>query len=169
MLHFITNMDTHYELVFQTTLFSNWVLFWSVLFLAIGIGGAFFYFTGRLPVRKRNGCTTAFVVLWGTIWILFSSIWVVSTFWTAYKYHEALRNNGCEVVEGRVTVLHEQPWGGHDSGDRIRIGDAEFEINYFLSTLAYHRTIAHGGVLTEGAQVRICHLDGDILQLEVAR
>jgi hypothetical protein len=162
-------MDVSYELIFQTNLFSNWVLFWNVLFLGIGIGITVVYFTGHLPVRSRNCFTTSFFVVWSTVWLLASTIWLASTLLTAYRYHEALYNNHCEVVEGRVTVLHEQPWGGHAPGDHIMIDNAEFEINYYWSTLAYKRTIAHGGVLTDGAQVRICHLDGDILRVELAR
>ena len=158
----------HYVTVFQTSYFSNGSLLWSLFYLTIGLSVAILFLTGRLRLKSQSGCATAFLLFWCAVWISFSSVWVFYNLRTASIFIEALRSEDCEVVQGTVAVLHEQPWGGHDSGDRILIDDVEFTINYYFSSLAYRRTISHGGHLTNGRLVRICHINGDILKIEVA-
>jgi hypothetical protein len=84
-------------------------------------------------------------------------------------YTSALRNGRCGIAEGVVRVLRQQPAGGHAAGDRVRLGDREFEVNYYRSTLAYNQTIAHGGALTDGTRARVHYLDGAILKVEIFR
>ena len=157
-----------YVTVFQSSYFSNGSLLWSFLCLAIGLAVAVFYLTGRLRLRKQSGCATVFLLFWCVLWISFSSVWVVNNLRTAFIYRMALRNEECEVIEGVVTVLDKQIWGGHGSSDRVKINDVEFEFTDYSWTLAYKRTISHGGHLTDGRPVRICHINGDILKVEVA-
>ena len=75
----------------------------------------------------------------------------------------------CQTVEGPVGVTGMQPFHGHTSGDRIAIGGQKFEVNYFLVTVGYKETIAHGGVLHGGTYARVRHCDGVILKVEIRK
>lgn len=77
------------------------------------------------------------------------------------------RTGKAQVAEGPVTVLHTQPYSGHTGGDRLRIGDQEFEVDYFQSGPGYHLTLAHGGVLNAGVQARVYHRDGVIIAVQL--
>jgi hypothetical protein len=59
------------------------------------------------------------------------------------------------TTEGLISVEFEQPYTGHTGGDIIRINNYTFDIDYFHATLYYHRTIAHGGFLTNGKYFKI--------------
>ena len=72
-----------------------------------------------------------------------------------------------EVTEAAVHVTHMQPRHGHASGDKIIVGDRQFEINYFMVTPGHRQTIAHGGALREGVYARLHHYDGVIIKVEV--
>jgi hypothetical protein len=65
------------------------------------------------------------------------------------------QNKEYKIVEGRVSVLHEEPEGGHDSGDIIKIDGIAFELSCFRTTFGYNKTIVYGGVLTEGTFARV--------------
>ncbi len=63
----------------------------------------------------------------------------------------------CKVAEGVVQVSHTEPAGGHSQGDIINVDGVEFEISYYTRTFGYSQSLAHGGVLSEGAYARICY------------
>jgi len=60
----------------------------------------------------------------------FSVIWFASHLHRAHELIRALRNGQCETVEGTVRVLHQEPRGGHDGSDVIRIGEKQFTLTY---------------------------------------
>lgn len=72
-----------------------------------------------------------------------------------------------EVSEGTVHVTHMQPQHGHAAGDKITVGNRQFEMDYFRLTPGYRQTIAHGGALREGVYARLHHYDGVIIKVEV--
>jgi hypothetical protein len=161
-------MNDGYTTVFETSYFSNGFLLWNIGFLAVGI------FAVRQMIRSRkwgNGkqAPIFFMCLWATFWFFASGAWLYLNLTNGRLYTAALANNQCEVVEGTVQVLHEQPAGGHDAGDRIRIGDKEFTYSYFTSTLSYNRTISHGGKLTNGVTARLHYLGNAILKVEIKK
>ncbi|MCB9586450.1 MAG: hypothetical protein H6718_13695 [Polyangiaceae bacterium] len=82
------------------------------------------------------------------------------------RLYRAYAEGKCRVVEGTVHLDHVQPWEGHDLGDVVRLGDEEFVIDHFRSTPAYHQTIAYGGVLREGAAVRVWLYRGAVLRID---
>lgn len=86
-----------------------------------------------------------------------------------HKFMSALAKNQCDIVEGPVQVLHEQPADGHDpeGGDHIRIDGKEFDINYWTETLCYNKTISHGGELKNGVVARLHYIGNDILKVEI--
>jgi hypothetical protein len=71
-----------------------------------------------------------------------------------------------QVLLPRGRVAH-QPVHGHASGDKIIVGDRQFEIDYFRVTPGYQQTIAHGGALRERVYARLHHYDGVIIKVEV--
>lgn len=72
------------------------------------------------------------------------------------------------VVEGVVRVHSTQPWDGHAPGDQIEVDGQRFEINYFRHGACYGDTIARGGVLREGARVRLGVRGRCIVRIELA-
>ena len=102
-------------------------------------------------------CTCGLLALVGVFSCLFSDERLISLY----------KNGKYQIVEDEVFVFHEQMPAGHDKGDIIKVGDERFEIDSFVFTNAYNRTIAHGGVLTDGAYVRIYHYEGKILRIDI--
>jgi hypothetical protein len=70
-------------------------------------------------------------------------------------------------VEGNVHLLHQQPASGHTKGDILEVGGVRLVVDYFHTTPAYTQTVAYGGVLSEGAHVRLWYSDEDILRVDV--
>jgi hypothetical protein len=105
---------------------------------------------------------------WCAVWVTFAVILAGLSLSSGWAYTDALRAGECNVVEGTVEVLHRQPATGHDAGDLVRVGGQEFRVNYFHATAGYNRTLAHGGALAGGVRVRLHHLSGSLLKVEVA-
>src|SRR5438477_78309 len=76
-------------------------------------------------------------------------------------------NRRSDVIEGVISVKHEQPASGHTKGDVITIEGKEFEVNQFLVTPGYKTTISHGGALKQGVYARLHYHDGIILKAEI--
>jgi hypothetical protein len=160
-------MGVTYRTVYEISYFSNGLLQTPLLFLAGGIAASA---TGLVlwRLRKLGRWQAVAFGLFCAVWVLayLASVWAILG--EGWRQTSALRDGQCEITEGTVHVLFQQPKGGHTGGDRVRVGEREFEINRFDHTLAYRQTIAHGGVLVEGAVVRLHHQDGEILKVEVA-
>ena len=73
-----------------------------------------------------------------------------------------------ETVEGKVEVLRTQPVEGHSPAELVRVGSQVFKINYYAMTPAYRLTIAHGGALRDGTVVRVSHIEGKIVRIDLA-
>lgn len=84
-----------------------------------------------------------------------------------YKFKNVISNKRYHVIEGIVRVEYEQPESGHAKGDIIKINDRQLEVDHFVMTRAYKKTIAHGGVLKEGVYARLYVYDGLILRVDV--
>jgi hypothetical protein len=159
--------------VFEIASGSNGVRADAIFRLGIGvaalIGGVFGFFRAsrkeERSLKKLLG--PSFVTAWSVVWIIAHiPLWRIGITQTN-RLLEIYHNGKSQVVEGVVRVSHEQPANGHSSGDKITIGDQKFEVNYFLVTPGYNKTIAHGGVLREGVFARLHHYEGVILKVEV--
>jgi hypothetical protein len=160
-------MNGGYTIVFEVSYFSNGFLLWNIGFLAVGIAVVTQAIGSRMPGSRQQKAPIFAVCLWSAFWFFASGAWLYSNLTHGHRYTDALANNQCEVVEGTVQVLHEQPAGGHAAGDRIRIGDKEFTYSYFHAVLSYNRTISHGGQLKNGVAARLHYLDNAILKVEI--
>lgn len=75
----------------------------------------------------------------------------------------------CAVIEGRVTKFHPMPVKGHDH-EHFEVAGITFRYSdYEAGTNGFNNTASHGGPVREGLPVRICHSDGRIRKLEIAR
>lgn len=136
-----------------------------VLVLMLLGGGAFGLIRAKrifeeVPVSTKRGFSLILVAA-GLMWLL------VHMNLFAFAFSDI--DGRCETVEGPVAVKGMQPFHGHAAGDRIAIGGRDFEVNYFLVTVGYKETIAHGGALHAGAYARVRHCDGVILKVEIRK
>ena len=118
----------------------------------------------RQPLRQR------YIFRW--FFFLFAIFWTVTA--TAGLLREATRAVGstkagrCEVVEGRVENFHPMPAEGHDT-ERFTVRGIEFNYSDFIVSTGFNNTASHGGPIQENLPVRICHKNGQILRLEIAK
>ena len=140
----------------------------GVVFLIIGLVGLVFHKrTQERSSKKLYDPVFIFMTGWGVLWLSFHvSLWKTDTS-DIDRLLDVYKNGGFEVIEGIVNVTHKQPAGGHTAGDRITIGDQEFEVDYYRSTPGYKQTISHGGALRDEVFARLCHYEGVILKVEV--
>ena len=160
-------MGGTYTTVFEVSWFGDANLLKPLLFLSIGVMAVFTIGRRIGSDKKAPFEKWIFYCLWVPIWFGVTLPWLFSTVRDTWRFRQALRYEQCAIVEGTVSVLYEQPGSGHASGDRIRIGDKEFVYSYFHETVAYHRTVAHGGALINGATARLHYLADTILKVEV--
>src|SRR6267143_3485138 len=104
---------------------------------------------------------------WGIFWlVLHIPLFQISTTKIS-SLLDIYRDGKSDVIEGVISVKHEQPASGHTKGDVITIGGKEFEVNHFLVTPGYKTTISHGGVLRQGVYARLHYHDEIILKVEI--
>jgi hypothetical protein len=158
--------------VFDITAGSNGIGGDAWFRMVIGIGTAIAGMVWLVRVlRMRAGWrqmfNSVFLIGFGAIWLIVTlPEWNLATSDTD-RLIQIQHSGQSEVTEGTVHVTHMQPVNGHASGDKIIVGNRQFEINYFLLTPGYRQTIAHGGALREGVYARLSHYDGVIIKVEV--
>ena len=80
----------------------------------------------------------------------------------------AASNGGAEVVEGDVKEFVPMPYEGH-AEETFVVSGRYFSYSDYDETKGFNQTQSHGGPMKEGLHVRITHVDGTILKLEIAR
>ena len=84
------------------------------------------------------------------------------------ELRNAARNGEHEVAEGRVKEFVPMPAGG--KGDESFVVNGQrFSYSEYDLTKGYNQTQNQGGPIREGLQVRIAHVNGEIIRLEIAR
>jgi hypothetical protein len=158
--------------VFDISLGSNGIGGDAWFRMAIGISAAiagmiWLVRAWRIQGNWRQMFNAVSLIGFGAIWLIVTlPLWNVATSDTDRLLLIQLSGQD-EVTEGAVHVTHTQPVHGHAAGDKIIVGDRQFEINYFMVTPGYRQTIAHGGALREGVYARLHHYDGVITKVEV--
>ncbi len=158
--------------VFDITVGSNGIGDDAWFRMAIGIGAAiagmvWLVRVWRIQAGWRQMFNAVSLIGFGAIWLIVTlPLWNLATSDTNRLLLIQLSGQS-EVTEGAVHVTHMQPLHGHAAGDKIIVGDRQFEINYFMVTPGYRQTIAHGGALREGVYSRLHHYDGVIIKVEV--
>ena len=77
-------------------------------------------------------------------------------------------NGEYEIVEGRVEQFVPMPYGGH-SEESFVVNSQKFSYSDYDLTKGFNQTQSHGGPIREGLQVRIAHVNGKIVKLEIVR
>ena len=139
------------------------------------IVGAFLFLFGiYLLVSRYRGKSTSMkkrtpivMVIIGALWLSLSPT-VLSIVKEKNEIQDLYDAGHYKTVEGVVKVLREQPQTGDYVGDLIEVGGIPFQINFYSEGNGHNLTIANGGALTGGAQVRIRYMNELILKVEVA-
>mgnify|MGYP007055204977 CR=1 FL=1 len=82
-----------------------------------------------------------------------------------YLLHQYLNGNYI-LSEGVVAVENKQDKDGHSPPDLVHVGSSSFRIQYYSNTDAYKQTIENGGVLREGAKVRVYSVEDKIIRID---
>jgi hypothetical protein len=158
--------------VFDITVGSNGIGGDAWFRMAIGIAAAiagmvWLVRVWRMQAGWRHMFNAVSLIGFGAIWLIVTlPLWNLATSHTDRLLLIQLSGHS-EVTEGAVHVTHMQPLHGHAAGDKIIVGDRQFEINYFMVTPGYRQTIAQGGALREGVYARLHRYDGVIIKVEV--
>src|SRR5205809_2465363 len=117
-----------YTTVFEVTWRES--LLHPVLFLSVGVI-ALLVITRKNASNPTAGFQKGFLYFfWVPLWFGITLLWLFSAVHDAYEFTGALRNGRCAIVEGTVSVRHEQPRPGHAAGGRSRGADKEFVYRY---------------------------------------
>jgi hypothetical protein len=102
----------------------------------------------------------------------FAILWTLGSFITTFaEYRSAIgvmRSNRAEVVEGAVTQFKPMPYSGHVNESFV-VNGVKFEYSDYGITAGFNNTTSHGGPIREGLPVKIWHLHGEILRLDVKK
>lgn len=85
---------------------------------------------------------------------------------TYIEYRRVLASGSYETVEGRVEAFTPMPRGGH-ANESFTVQDMEFVYSDYTNSPVFHQTAVNGGPVREGAYLKVLHVDGSILRLEV--
>jgi hypothetical protein len=149
---------------------------WDYLFqIAIGVGvmvGTCFlvrHLWRTAGTRLVGWIMPFFMMVWAVFWLWSHVPWFLKSMEHTSSLIQLYRSGRASIVEGPVKVLRIQPHHGHTGGDRIMVGDKEFEINFFRQTPGYMTSIEHDGALQAGVYARLTYHEGVILKVEVKK
>lgn len=104
------------------------------------------------------------------LFVGFAIFWTVTSFAATFGDYRravsAMQNNRAEVVEGVVTQFKPMPYTGH-AMESFLVQGVKFEYSDYIITAGFNTTTSHGGPIREGLPVKIWHLGGEILRLEI--
>lgn len=178
-----------FDTVFQTNYFSHGYLPIVFLLALAGLIIALLVWFKRDSTGTRSRAKMIFLGLWIPVWLFVFVLTLGILVSDGYKYTSALAEGRCDIVEGPVLLIRQQPRSGARSwlqspkhsqgtlippatnapGDLVKIGDKVFLVDFYSLGLGYQRTAAHGGVLTNGAYARLHYVGDTIVKVEVRR
>jgi hypothetical protein len=134
----------------------------GLIVLAMGVVGTAGLLSASLRKQAwflRVAIAAPFALFWAGTWIALHYGAYAAEKAQYARLQEIYATKQYSIAEGIVHVLHVQPGGGHDRGDIIQINGTELEVDAFLVTFGYSKSITHGGVLTDGAYARVYYTD----------
>ncbi|MDC9524471.1 hypothetical protein PSH54_02980 [Pseudoalteromonas sp. Angola-30] len=124
----------------------------------------FFYALKNKTMKKRK-----FGLFWGATATLMACFLLYAVASKHYNVHKKFAKGEFEMISGEIEVLRVQPKDGHTEGDLISVGGIKFEIDHFLVTPCYNKTIKNGGALKHGTEVNLFVSENCILRVERKR
>jgi hypothetical protein len=100
--------------------------------------------------------------------IFWTSVSFLGTFTDYRRAVSTMEKNQAAIVEGVVTDFRPMPYSGH-ANESFVVQGLKFEFSDYNITAGFNNTASHGGPIREGLHVKIFHLNGEILRLEVKK
>jgi hypothetical protein len=159
-----------YELVYDVS--RHAYAGWGLPLGPLALSAAFFAGRRRLPTRNPLNHWRTLTALSATATLALG--WFVLA--TNYRFRRALENGRARVVEGTVTDFR-AGWPAGNGTERLTVRNdsqaVRFEYGPSVFTPGYTRLASRGGVLHEGAKVRVTFASGPtgpaIARIERAR
>jgi hypothetical protein len=157
-----------YKVVFDlaSTGYKTWGF--SLVGLALAIVGAFLVrYRAHLSMRGPRVFARAFPFVFFGFATLWTLVTFGSTFAEYWSLRSAVRDGRVSMIEGTVKQFKPMPYTGH-ARERFCVQDTCFEYSDFIVTSGFNNTSSHGGPIREGLRVRVTHVRGTIVRLELA-
>ena len=130
------------------------------------IGLVLLVFSAECVVVVRNSERVWFAWLLVTLTAAFTIVSSALPLTIYMKGRRALSTGSYDKVEGRVEHFRPMPAGGH-ALERFTIRGEEFTYTDYATSPFFHQTRRSGGPVHDGVYLRVFHVDGDIIRLEV--
>ncbi len=166
-------MEGNYEVVFDIAQagYQQWT-FPAFGLIFVGISSLLLVSRSWRFKAFRNGRSER-AAKWGILMMTgFAVFWTLAAFLGTYSEYRQLRRAAetgkYESVEGIVTNFVPMPHEGHRD-EKFCVKNTCFSYSDYSGRAGFNHTSSHGGPIKEGLPVRIHHINGVIIQLEVAR
>ena len=144
-----------------------WIFAIGILLFSLGLGMIFFgdrkFFALTVSTKQRI-IMPIFTCVFGSL-MIGAGILNYSNF---ANLRDAARNGSVAIAEGKIEQFVPMPYTGH-AQETFLVNGQYFSYSDYDLTKGFNQTQSHGGPLKEGLQVRITHVDGSIVKLEIAR
>ena len=150
-----------YQVVFDIQ--QNWYTGWWISAIGIAIIALpiiVFYARTSMSKRMQFGPVVFGMLILGL---------GMMNFFSFIALRSAARNGNYEVVEGPVKQFVPGPFQGRKHPESFVVNNYRFSYEDNYSALGFSQTRKLGGPIKEGLQVRIAHVEGTIIKLEIAR
>ncbi len=163
-------MDYQVAYDIQEVMYPGWWIFGvGILFVSIGLGIILFGDSNVLDSIIEKSTKQRVVI--PIVSCIFGALWIgagVINYSNFANLRGAARNGSTEIVEGKVEQFVPMPSGGH-ANETFIVNGRYFAYSDYDQTKGFNQTQSHGGPMREGLQVRITHVDGPIVKLEIAK
>ena len=154
----------------QNVMYPGWWIF-AVGLLFFSVGLVIIFFGDRKPLNSIIESSTKQRVVMPIFSCIFASLWIgfgIMNYSNFANLRTDAANGSTEVVEGKVEQFVPMPYHGH-AQETFIVNGRYFSYSDYDQTKGFNNTQSHGGPMKEGLQVRITHVDGSIVKLEVAK
>jgi hypothetical protein len=163
-------MDYQVAYDIQEVMYPGWWIFGvGILFFSVGLGIILFGDSKLLNSIIESSSKQRVVM--PIIGCIFGALWIglgIINYSNFANLRTAARDGSTEIVEGKVEQFVPMPYEGH-AQETFIVNGRYFAYSDYDQTKGFNRTQSHGGPMKEGLQVRITHVDGSIVKLEIAK
>lgn len=139
----------------------------GLLFVVLGL--LLLYLKKSGVVRTRSPLAEKWFL---RLLIAFAVVWTLFVFIASFSDYRrattAMRDHHVPMIEGVVADFHPGRASGHGMESFI-VNNVKFAYSDYVGTAGFNTTATHGGPIRGGLRVRIWHLNGEILRLEIQK